>query len=74
MPKFKVGDFIIFNRSAPRYDYYKIVGIRQTSYVVDVYNMLTDELRRANCTGSIIGIDTEFIPYHPVNLTQIRRP
>lgn len=74
MPKFKIGDYIMFRSDHPRTDYYKIVAFRQNLYVVDIYVTSTNELRRTNCTGAIDGVDAEFILYRPVLPTQIRRP
>lgn len=74
MPKFKIGDYIMFRSDSPRSDYYKIVAFRQNSYVVNIYSTSANEIRRTNCTGAIDAVDTDFILYHPVLPTQIRRP
>lgn len=74
MPKFKIGDYIMFRSDSHRSDYYKIVAFRQNSYVVDIYVTSTNERRRTNCAGAIDTVDTDFILYHPVLPTQIRRP
>ena len=74
MPKFKIGDYIMFRNDRTRDDYYKVVAFRQNSYVVDIYVTSTNELRRTNCTGRVDVVDEEFALYHPVLPTQIRRP
>lgn len=74
MPKFKVGDYIMYNHDSTRTDYYKITAFRDRHYVVSIYDTTTNLCRRTNCTGSIAGVDEDFILYHPPHLSQIRRP
>lgn len=75
MPKFKVGDFIMYQSDdTPETDYYKITAFRDRHYVVDIYTTATNLCRRTNCRGAIDAVDADFILYHPVLPTQIRRP
>lgn len=74
MPKFKIGDFIMHNDSSYRSKYYKITDIATFSYVVDIYDTLTNNTDRADCFGSFAAVDKDFTLYYQSNLTQIRRP
>ena len=75
MPKFKIGDCIMYNNSdTPRSDYYKVTAFRGHDYVVDIYDTATNFCRRTNCIGAINAVDEDFILYHPSHLSQIRRP